>query len=71
MIELFRMLIAVVMLLFCDEPECSEISTRLDCLSAAALTFSLLSHGGVHFQWSVPYSNMNTSSVHRMRDEVC
>jgi hypothetical protein len=61
------MLITIAMLLLCDEPECSEISACLGRLLAVALTFSLLSHGGVHFLWSAPYSSMNMSSVHRMR----
>ncbi len=43
------MLIAIAMLLFCGEPERIEISARLGCLSAAALTFSFLLHGGVLF----------------------
>ncbi len=65
------MLIVVDVLLFCDEPESREISARLGRLPAAALTFSLLPQGGVHFPWSVPYSNMNISSAHRMRHAVC
>lgn len=71
MIELFRMLIAIAMMLLCSESEYKEISARLDWLSAAALTFSLLSQGEVHLSWSAPCSNMNMSSVHRMRHEVC
>jgi len=39
MIELFRRLIAIAMLLLCGESECIEISHRLGWLSAAALTF--------------------------------
>jgi len=65
------MLIAFVMLLLCDESECIEMFARLGLLSAAALTSSLLSQGEVHLSWSVPYSNMNMSSVHRMRHAVC
>ncbi len=64
------MLIAIAMLLCYDEPECIEISARLRQLPAA-LTFSLLPHGGVHFLWSAPYSNMNITSVHRLRHAVC
>ncbi len=71
MIDLLSMLIAIAMLLLCGELECKEISARLGRLPAAALTFSLLPQGGVHFPWSVPYSNMNISSAHRMRDAVC
>lgn len=71
MSELFRRLIAIDMLLLCDESECIEISNRLGWLSAAALTFWLLRHGGVHFPWSAPCVNMNMSSVHHMRHEVC
>ena len=71
MIELLSMLIVIAMLLLCDEPECIEISNRLGCLPAAALTFSLLSHGEVHLSWSAPCSDMNMSSVHRMRHAVC
>ena len=65
------MLIVIAILLLCDESECKEIFARLGCLSAAALTFSLLPHGGAHLSWSVPCSNMNMSSVHRMRQAVC
>ncbi len=65
------MLIAIAMLLCYGEPECIEISARLGWQLAAALTFSLLLQGGVHFLWSAPCSNMNMSNVHRMRHEVC
>ena len=66
MIDLLSMLIVIAMLLLGSEPECKEISARLGCLPTAALTFSLLSHGGVLFSWSAPYSNMNISSEHLM-----
>ena len=71
MIDLLIMLIAIVMLLLCRESECIEISACLGWLSAAALTFLLLSHGGVRFSWSAPYSNMNAVPAHRMRHAVC
>jgi hypothetical protein len=43
------MLVAFVVLLLCGQLECKEISVCLGRLLAAALTFSLLLHRGVHF----------------------
>ena len=60
-IGLLSVLICIVMLLHCGEPERIEISARFGRLLAAALTFSLLLHGGVHFPGSVLNSNMNIS----------